>query len=265
MKKTFKLAFATMAAVFLMSPLVCAETVKIIAEDAWYPYSGQTENGVAGIAVDIVRETFKAEGIDVDFEAMGYDQGMLLVKDGGAIGCFDAPRTKEIEETYLWHDEPMFTAKSFFYATSDYKGSLKGVEDIGGRKLGLTQGYGYGNAIDMNDSLNKEYSKTDEVILRKLTAGRLDFIVLYDKVAEHLISKLGVQGKVKEVGLSEATDLYVVFSKKNPDGQKYRDIFSRGFRKIKTNGSYQQILDSWEAKFKNKPQPTEPNNNASAI
>lgn len=250
------LNFSRIIPVFMIAFLLTcsfgyAETVKIVAEDDWFPYSARTADGPKGIAVDIVREAFKAEGIDVEFDVMGYDRGMLMVKDGKAIGCFDAPRTKEIEETYLWHEEPMFAANSFFYAASDYEGKIESIEDIGSRKLGLTQGYGYGDVIDTNVNLNKEYSKTDEVILKKLIAKRVDFIVLYDKVAEHLISKLNVQGQIKAVGPSESADIYVAFSKKTPDGEKYRDMFNSGFQKIKENGVYQKVLDDWEEAFKN--------------
>ena len=132
---------------------------------------------------------------------------------------------------------------------------IDSVKDIGNRRLGLTQGYGYGNAIDMNDEINKVYSKSDEIILKKLIAKRVDFIVLYDRVTEYLISKLNVQGAVKPVGLSEATDLYIAFSRKHPDGKKYCDIFSRGLRKIKSNGTYQKIWDEWSGKLKKNIPP----------
>ncbi len=246
--------FLLIVVMFLLSigSFSYAETVRIIAEDDWYPYSGQRDTGVAGIAVDIVRETFKAEGIDVEFDVMGYDRGMLMVKDGEAIGCFDAPRTNEIEETYYWHDEPMFTGDSYFYARADYDGTISKIDDLNGKKLGLTQGYGYGDKIDMNNTINKEYSKTDEIILKKLIGGRLDFIILYDRVADYLIFKNNVYGKIKQVGQSESTGLYVAFSKKHADGKKYRDIFSSGFKKIKENGTYKKIFDQWDAKLKGK-------------
>ncbi|HBG61982.1 MAG TPA: hypothetical protein DDX37_09160 [Candidatus Omnitrophica bacterium] len=254
MHKFFKMILLISVTFFMVfGSFSYAETVKIIAEDDWYPYSGFRNNGAEGIAVDIVRETFKAEGIDVEFDVMGYDRGMLMVKDGEAIGCFNAPRTNEIEETYYWHDEPMFTSHSYFYARADYEGTVSKIDDLNGKKLGLTQGYGYGDVIDMNNTINKEYSKTEEIILKKLIYRRLDYIILYDRVADYLMSKNNVYGKIKQVGPSELTGLYVVFSKKHPDGKRYRDIFSAGFKKIKENGTYSEIFKKWDEKLKGKP------------
>lgn len=233
-----------------------ADTVRIISEDAWYPYSGNTDKGIEGIAVDIVREAFKAMGVAVEFEAMNYDRGMLAVKDGQAVGCFDTVKTKETEDIYLWHDEPMFSASSYFYASKDYPGVVSNVNDLTGKKLGLTQGYEYGDVIDLNNTLDKEYSKTDEIIIKKLIAKRVDFIILYDRVAEYLITQLNVQGEIKPVGLSESSNLYVAFSKKHPDGKKYCDIFSSGLRKIMKDGTYQKIFQEWEARLKGASLPT---------
>ncbi|MFA5088700.1 MAG: transporter substrate-binding domain-containing protein [Candidatus Omnitrophota bacterium] len=250
MAKFLKIVFILLILGFLTGSPGYTETVRIVAEDDWYPYSALREGAAEGIAVDITREAFKAEGIDVEFDVMNYDRGMLLVKDGLAIGCFDAPRTQEIEEIYRWHEEPLFIAKSFFYSTSDYPGEVKGVEDLTGKVLGLTQGYGYGDAIDMNNSIEKAYSKTDEIILKKLIAKRVDFILLYDRVADYLISRMGVEGQIKPVGLSESTGLYVAFSLKHPEGERYCDIFNRGFQKIKENGTYQRIFQDWDMKLK---------------
>lgn len=258
MIKLLRLMIATFAVLFGLSPLSHAGTVEIIAEDDWHPYSGQTKDGVAGIAVDIVREAFRAEGFDVKFVSMNYDRAMLLVKDGKAIGGFDTPRTKEVEETYYWHDKPMFLGESLFFATADYTGKINGVKDLKGKTLGLTQGYGYGDAIDTDATIHKEYSKSDEVIIKKLIAKRVDYIVLYNKVADYLISKLNIHGQIKPVGASETAPLYVAFSKKHPEGKRYRDIFSKGFDKINANGTYKKIFSEWDAKFKAKVQSAAP-------
>ncbi len=203
-----------------------------------------------GIAVDLIQAAFKAEGVDVKFISMNYDRGMAMVKDGKAIGCFDAPRTKEIEDVYLWHDERLFPAESLIYSTADFSGTIKNASDLEGKKLGLTQGYGYGDSIDLNEKIDKLYSKSDEIILKKLSAKRVDFVIVFGKVADYLIGKLGIADKVKSVGSSETTDIYLAFSKTHPEGKKWRDLFSAGFAKIKGDGTYDKIMKDWDEKLK---------------
>ncbi|MBF0595720.1 MAG: transporter substrate-binding domain-containing protein [Candidatus Omnitrophica bacterium] len=250
MTKLMKMAGLCLAGIFLFGSLSYGETVKIIAEDDWYPYSASIDGGAKGIAVDIVKAAFRAEGVDAELQTMNYDRGMAAVKDGSAVGCFDAPKTKEIEESYLWHDEPMFAATSLIFAPADYTGNVTSVAGLTGKTVGLTQGYGYGDAVDSNNLMTKEYSKSDEVIIKKLVAKRLEFIVLFEKCADYLLPKLGLQGKVKPLGVADAPAIYVAFSKSNPDGKKFRDIFSSGFKKIKADGSYQKLMDDWAAQLK---------------
>ncbi len=237
---------------FFMMSVCYAETVRIIAEDDWYPYSAKFDTGSRGIAVDIVRAAFKAEGVDVVFDVMNYDRGMEMVKDGNAVGCFDAPRTGEIENIYLWHDKALFSAAGFFYASSDFKGRINSMQDFDGKTVGLTQGYGYGNEIDMNTAMVKKYSHNDATLIRKLSAKRLDFIVLFDKIAEHLMPWENGVPRMVPVFKASSIDIYLAFSKSHPEGSKYRDIFSRGFVKIEADGTYQKIIDDWDIGLRSK-------------
>jgi polar amino acid transport system substrate-binding protein len=138
--RLFKLLIVVVSLLVSLQSRGRTETVSIIAEDDWYPYSGAFEGAPRGMAVDIVKAVYAAEGIDVQFVVMNYDRGMGLVSEGGAIGCFNAPRTDEIEHVYYWHAEPMFNANSFFYARSDYTGLVSSLADVAGKRVGLTQG-----------------------------------------------------------------------------------------------------------------------------
>lgn len=240
--------------VTLVSVLMCgrgyAETVHIVAEDDWYPYCAGFDGGARGIAVDITRAAFNAANVNVMFDVMNYDQGMGLVRAGEAIGCFDAPRTEEIEQVYLWHDEPLLLANGYFYAVATFEKSIDSVADAAGLRVGLTQGYGYGNVIDFDTAMMKQYSKRDDIVLKKLIANRVDLAIFFDKVADYLVSKMGLSGSIKQVGRAESIDIYIAFSKKHSDGQKYRDIFSEGFRLINENGVYAKIWDEWNDRLK---------------
>ncbi|MCM8831492.1 MAG: transporter substrate-binding domain-containing protein [Candidatus Omnitrophica bacterium] len=249
MRKKSKIVFFIFI-FFFINLFSFAEDITILAEDSWYPYSGLIDGRLEGIAVDIVRAAFLAEGITVEFIPFNYDRAMKLVKDGNEIACFDTPRTKEIEELYLWHNPALFTAKSYFYAKATSTYTINSINDIGDKRLGLTEGYGYGNTIDTNYELNKIYSKSDEILVKKLIADRLDLIILYDKVADYLIKKLNVKDKIKPVGISETNELYLAFSKNHPDGKKYCEIFSRGLQKIIANGTYTKIWQNWKEKLK---------------
>ena len=236
--------------VFSWATPALAETVRIVAEDDWYPYTAFIDGKSQGITVDLVDAIFAAEGHTVEYDSMNYDKAMGLVKDGDALACFNAPRTVELEGVYLWHDQMLFPAEGVFFAAADYPGTIHGVAGAAGKTVGLTQGYGYGDEVDSDTGMVKEYSKNDSILVQKLIAKRLELIILFDAIADYLLPKLGVEEKIKRVGSSGTIQNYVAFSKKHPDGKKHLDIFNSGFKKIRDNGTYQKILDGWEAKLR---------------
>jgi len=242
----------------LLSVSAHADTVKILAEDDWYPYTANIDGTSQGITVDLVDAIFAAEGHTAEYESVNYDKAMGLVKDGVALACFNAPRTEELEDVYLWHDQPLTDAVGGFYAVADYSGSIAGVAGAAGKTVGLTLGYGYGNDVDMDMGMFKEYSKSDRILVQKLLANRMELIILFDRVADYLLPKLGVAGKLKKVGSSGTIQNYVAFSKKHPDGKKYLEIFNRGFKKIREDGTYGRILAKWDAKLKATAPETTP-------
>jgi polar amino acid transport system substrate-binding protein len=227
-----------------------AETIRIIAEDDWFPYSAKSEEGPKGIAVDLVKAAFAAEGIAIAFDVMNYDRAMATVKNGESLACFDAPRTIEIEKIYLWHAQPLFASEARYYSLTDRQPTITDIRQVAGKRVGLTQGYGYGNDIDSNTAMVKEYSRSDTTLVKKLLAERLDYIVLFDKVADYLLRQEDPAGKIKDMGHAASADIYLAFSKTYPDAQKYCDLFSSGLRKINSDGTYEKIWNDWDVKLK---------------
>jgi len=245
-KQKKALIFFIIFSIFLSS-FVSAETVKILAENDWAPWA---QGDGTGIGNDVIRAAFKAVGIDVQYEVVLYDRALAMVKEGSAIACFNVPRQADNETTFLWPAQKLSTVRSMFYALSSFTGTVRSAADLAGKRLGLTEGYGYGNAIEQNNAIIKDYSRTDEIITKKLLAGRVDFVILYERCADIIIKNLNAVGKIKAVGVSDSADIYLAFSKANADSRKYLDLFNRGFQIIQSNGTYDAIMREWEAKFK---------------
>lgn len=240
-REKFLIFFIIFAIFFVLN--ASSETVTILAEDDWAPWA---QSDGTGIGNDVIKSAYAAVGIDVKYEVMLYDRALARVEEGSGIACFNVPMQSDNEQTFLWPDQKLYTVRSLFYAKSDYQGSVNSTSDLEGKKLGLTQGYGYGNAIEQNDKIVKEYSRTDEVITKKLLAGRVDFIILYERCSDLIFRNLNAVEKVKSVGVSESADIYLAFSKSNADAKRYMEQFNRGFEIIKNNGVYDSIMKKWE-------------------
>jgi polar amino acid transport system substrate-binding protein len=229
-----------------------AEKVTVVAEDDWYPFCGNKGGKPEGMAVDIVREAFKAAGVEVTFKLMPYSRCMEETKKGTEVGCFDTVRLPEYDASYLFTKEQLFEAEIGIFAPSTYKGpeGLK-VKDLEGKTVGITNSYEYGAEFGANNKIKKDLANSDLLSMRKLAGGRVEFALYYTKVAESVMkeNKADLGGKVKSVGTVTVDKLYLAFSKAHKDGQKFTDLLDKGLTEIKKNGTYKKIQDDWAKKL----------------
>jgi polar amino acid transport system substrate-binding protein len=224
-----------------------AETVTIGAEDDWAPYCSKVGNEAQGFAVDIVRESFKAAGVDVKFSVVPYARCMAETKDGALAGCFDAARNNALEKDYLWHAKPLFYGPVNIYALTDSKESGLKTKDLEGKKVGVTNNYEYGDEFDSNKKVLRDVANKDEQGFNKLLNKQIPYMVAYEKPANSIFkANKNFQGKFKVIGQTANPALYIAFSKKNPDGAKFLPLFNKGFEAIQKNGKYKEIETKWK-------------------
>lgn len=225
-----------------------ADTVTIGAEDDWAPYASKVGNEAKGFAVDLVREAFKAAGVEVKFDVLPYARCMAETKTGKLVGCFDAARNGLLENDYRWHAKPMFRGRINIYARADSKESNLVPKDLEGRTVGVTNGYEYGEDFDRNQKIVRSVSNQDQLSFRKLLAGRVQYVVAYDKVTDAIVNENQgeFRNRFKAVGVAAEPDLYIAFSKRHADAPKYIEKFNQGLEEIIKNGKYKQIENAWK-------------------
>ena len=224
-----------------------AETIEIGAEDDWYPYSGVKNGQASGFAEDLIQEAFKAEGVEVKFNSLPYARCMGETKVGNLLGCFDVARNSLLEPNFIWPAQAMYMAHINIYALASATESGLSTADLEGREVAVTNNYEYGESFDTDRKILRSVSNQDIQGFRKLLVGRVKYMVAYDKVANYLFAQYKDQftGKFKVVGQTGEPGLYLAFSKKYPDAQRFVDKFNAGSALIRKNGQYKLIEDKW--------------------
>jgi polar amino acid transport system substrate-binding protein len=224
-----------------------AETVTIVAEDDWWPYSA-SRNGVAtGFSVDVMSAAMHAVNIEVDFKVLPFSRCVALVKAGQEIGCFNMLKDETTEKDFLFPDEPLFKGIVAIYARKDYVGTAT-IKSMEGKGVGTTFGYTYGPEIENNPKIKRYVSHQDVVSLKNLALGRLDFALLDTRVEASLMKEnwATLGGKIKPVGVALPAPLYTFFSKTHPDGRRVMEALNRGLKIIRSNGTYSKIDKKWD-------------------
>lgn len=226
-----------------------AETVSLIGEDDWYPYSAKKDGKLQGFAVDIVKAAYAAAGVDLQLKTMPYARCMEVVKQGEELGCFDSADVPELRKEFVFHKQPLFNAEIAIYTLAGNEGGKPlTVADLKNKTVGITNGYTYGAELEDDASIKKDTAPSDLVNVRKLLAGRVKYSLVYTRVMDSLIASNAAefQGKVKQVGSVTKHGLFVTFSPKKPESKRYAELLDKGLNTIRGNGVFADIEKKWQ-------------------
>ncbi len=221
------------------------------AEDDWAPYCERDkEDGQPrGLAPELVKAVFAAEGIEIVFRTLPFARCMHDAKSGKLAGCFNATITEENRYQYHWHDTPMFEEDlAIFALASEPQRDLK-LTSLEGKRVGITLGYTYPTDFMENPRITRFQSKSDAQILEMLVRGRVDYILMNGMPGYLKIQQKQLTGKVVKVGKLSTDGFWLAFSRNAPQGEALAKRFEQGLQKIKNNGTYETLIRQFETRL----------------
>ncbi|GGC70738.1 substrate-binding periplasmic protein [Undibacterium terreum] len=233
---------------FSTSPGLRAETITLIGEDDWYPYSALKNGQLQGFAVDVIDAAYASVGVKVQFVAAPYARCLMLVQTGQAMGCFDSLNDAKLGQEFVFHKEPIFKAVIGIYARADAAAQKITVAELKGHRVGFTHGYTYGDEVEKDNRIFREDAPTDISSLRKLLLGRSEYSLVYTRVVDYLNAFYAseLQGKIRQVGIVTEDKLFVSFSKLRPEAARYADLLDKGLQTVRANGTYAVLEKKWK-------------------
>jgi len=169
---------------FLIFQLSAVQTVELLGDKAYPPYS-YIEDGIAkGVYVEIIQAAVdKIPEYNVKFKMIAWNRSITLVKKGKAIGFFP-PYHSEERTKWTKFSEPILAEKSNIYALSKtLKNRSNFPEDFFGLTVCLNKGFTLmtggvkmKQAIENND-MKLVYGKNNKACLGRVFRGVADLYV----------------------------------------------------------------------------------------
>lgn len=233
-------------------------TVTLGMEDSFPPYARADGTGMAP---ELIRAAYAAVGVDVKFEVKPYARILEEVESGALVGGFGVAKQPTTENKFIFGTEPLFIVKSHFFTKKGTRLYKKGThqpaqkpEDLGSQeRVGLINGYEYGEAVEKNTHILVSRVNTQKQNLDKLLAPipRLDAVVYFENEAadlfrEEIAAQRLKQGDVVPAFESTPSIIHVAFSKKHPQTEMDVKFLDQGLKIIRNNGLYKKISDSYQ-------------------
>ena len=233
----------------VFSSISYAKTLRLVTLE--YPPYEYTENGqLKGIAVEVIKRTFKEMNQPITIEVLPWARAMRYIKDGSRDAVFTAFKNPErVRFADFSKQVLMQQAVSLFVRRDsdiEYDGDLRKLNHL---SLGVVRKISYGLKLDT--AIKKQFFRRVE----EANEGTQNFGLLLNKRVDmvastkyggyHILKKLKRATDVKELPVSiQDLPSFIAFSKVR-NLTKTRDEFDSALAKLKASGEYQKIIDDY--------------------
>jgi len=228
------------------------------------PYMYEENNKIKGIVIDVVKEVFRRMDQPISIRFVTWTNALRNIKSGKFDALTLIYKNKEREKYGDYSTEVLIPQRMTFFVRNDSKITFDGdLEKLRNYKIGVIRGFSYGPIFDdavENGVLKVDKTRSLKQNVSKLLVGRYDilidgrYVVLDELVAinkkqtNSIVKKMSnnkYKYVLKELTPSIETMLaYMMFSKNN-NLSEIRDKFDLTLIKMKKEGSYQKILESY--------------------
>jgi polar amino acid transport system substrate-binding protein len=242
----------TAAMMFLLffSPAFCgyglAEKIVLTSMGDFPPYQYEEKGHATGIDADIVREVCKRLGIELELQIVPWKRGLRMVEEGDYSGLLTALHTEERSKFLYFTKETVHIQKNVIMARKGSGITVKGLEDLKGKTVGVVRAFSYGPEFDNFQGLIKEVCNEQKELIKLLDKERIDVAMAVEQPFLFLSKQLGLAGRFETVHVIIEFPVYTVFSKKlGEKGKALSEQFDTVLKQIKAEGLEQQIIDRY--------------------
>jgi polar amino acid transport system substrate-binding protein len=237
------------------APAAAAETI-VIAGDEWCPYNCKPESANPGFCVELAREIFAAKGIAVKYVVLPWDQAVKDARAGkinAIIGALpeDAP-------DFVFPEREIGFSKNLFVVRNGVGWQYAGLDSLKGKKIGVIEGYAYGNGLDEYFKANPGIAQVaggedaKDLLMKWLLAKKIDAFIDDHYVIFSFAKERDALGLIRTAGSpGEAEGVYLAFSPAVPGSAKHAKVLSDGIVALRKSGRYAEIVGKYGIREEN--------------
>ncbi|WP_065935784.1 substrate-binding periplasmic protein [Pseudomonas sp. 34 E 7] len=225
-----------------------SDTSLVLLTENFPPYN-MAKNGknfardenIEGIAVDIMRETFKRAGISYNLTLrFPWERIYKLALEKPGYGVFVMARLPDREALFKWVG-PIGPDDWVLLAKADSKIELEGLDQARRYRIGAYKGDAIAQSLD-KQGLKPVVALRDQDNAQKLMEGQIDLWATGDPAGRYLARQVGVNG-LKTVLRFNSAQLYLALNKDVPD-----DVVNKlqaALDELRKEGRIDQIMTNY--------------------
>ena len=217
--------------------------ITLAAEDGWPPFADQVGSGISH---NLIKQAFQQVNVEVSTIVVPYSRGLIMTERGSVDGVFNVTREQSTVNRFVFGNVPLFTATASFFFTKDKPVSLTDKWQIPiNSVVGIIEDYEYGDDfLELVKQRKLHIIKVDSQrqLINLLLVERIDAAIMYDLVADVYIKQMGVKDAIYSTFNNHTSEIFVAFSKKNPQSIHLSKLLDEGLLRLKKQGKYDKLL-----------------------
>lgn len=203
------------------------------------PLNMSDDNGktVRGISADRIQELMRRAGIDYKLELMAWNRALELAKRQPATCVFSTARNGEREPWFKWVG-PIAKGEWAMFGLADKQGKVSSLDQVKDKRVGGYLGDAAAHYLEeLGVPVVESYS--DEVTIKNLLAGRLDYWVSSRRAAYAIIAGNHAEGRVVQLFHVKSVDYYLACNPQTSD-----DILNSvraSLKQMMADGSFDKV------------------------
>ncbi len=251
MTGTLRKGIGVIGLVLLAGSAAVADEIRIRA-DEWLPYNGGSNMKPPGYMIEMAKLIAERNGHTIQYRHMPWEDAL----DGTRQGSFDCVvgAYKSDAEGFAFPARGWGYGDNAFFGFSDNPWRYSGIASLEGVRVGVLEGYSYGDELDAYIEQHKDDASRIVVVpvvgraivklIANLVSRRIDVFLEDSNVAAYGIAQSKMEeGRIVALGeASEAEEVHIACTPADPRGRRYADMFDAGLTQLRASGELAQIL-----------------------
>lgn len=233
--------------------LPCTAGVITIRSDEWLPYNGGSNMKPAGYMIEMAEAIAQKNGHEIEYRVLLWDDSLAAVRKGltdCVVGAY-----KSDAEDLVYPSKAWGRSAQTFFGYEDLKWQYQGLESLAKVRVGVAEGYSYGD-LDPYLDANKG-DKTKVVVVPKLgrlivrliaqvVSKRIDVFLEDANVAKSGLKQAEMSDRIVSKGaVGELNDVYIACTPVGSRGRELADMFDKGTIELRASGQLAKILATY--------------------
>jgi polar amino acid transport system substrate-binding protein len=226
-----------------------------LVTDEWCPFNCQPDSTHPGAMIEIARTIFAKQGIKVDYKIMPWSEAISAVREGRYDGIVGTSRNDAPDFVFPKYATAQMYTHFFTLPNKDWR--YVNIESLKRIRLGVIQGYSYGEPLDSYIKDNADNPKRLHITdgkdalttnIHLLLQGSIDALAEEHRVLTYKLATLGMASQLVDVGdlgHTDATNLYVAFSPIKIRSRRYAALLDEAIGPMRQRGELKAIFDHY--------------------